>query len=117
MTTSLAADPAPPHTASRPSAAPRWAPVSFEDRMATVDFRVAPDAHITVDSEICESCSTKQCVTACPANLFVPTSDGGILFNYEQCFECGTCYMVCNAEGAITWSYPEGGHGVVFRRS
>jgi len=25
--------------------------------------------------------------------------------------------MVCNSEGALTWSYPEGGHGVVFRRS
>ena len=45
----------------------------------------------------------------------MPTTDGGMLFNYEQCFECGTCYLVCNAEGAITWTYPEGGHGVVFR--
>ena len=43
-----------------------------------------------------------------------PTSDGGILFNYEECFECGTCYMVCDSEGAITWTYPDGGHGVVF---
>ncbi len=106
-----------PHTAVRPAGAPRWAPVSFEDRMATVDFRVAPQAHITVDNDVCKGCPAKQCVTACPANLFVPTSDGGILFNYEQCFECGTCYLVCNGEGAITWSYPEGGHGVVFRRS
>ena len=35
----------------------------------------------------------------------IPTADGGILFNYEQCFECGTCYLVCNKEGAISWSY------------
>ena len=55
------------------------------------------------------------CVTACPANLFAPTADGGILFNYEQCFECGTCYQVCDGEGAITWTYPDGGHGVIFR--
>ena len=47
----------------------------------------------------------------------MPTSDGGILFNYEQCFECGTCYLVCNEEGAITWTYPDGGHGVVFKRT
>ena len=59
----------------------------------------------------------KACVTACPADLFVPTADGAILFNYEQCFECGTCYLVCNTEGAITWRYPEGGYGVVFRRA
>ena len=90
---------------------------SFEDRMATVEFRVAERPHIAVDSDVCRSCTTKACVHACPARLFVPTSDGGVLFNYEQCFECGTCYMVCNTEGALTWSYPEGGRGVVFRRS
>jgi ferredoxin like protein len=92
--------------------------VSFEARMETVDFRVDPDrAHITVDGDACQGCSTQGCVVACPANLFVPRADGGILFNYEQCFECGTCYLVCNTEGAITWTYPEGGHGVVFRRA
>ena len=95
--------------------APAWDQLSFEERMATVDFRVSERAHIVVDSDVCRSCTTKACVHACPANLFAPMSDGGILFNYEQCFECGTCYMVCNSEGAITWTYPDGGHGVVFR--
>ena len=94
-----------------------WPDVSFEDRMNTVEFRVGTRAHITVDGDACRGCTTKACVTACPANLFVPMSDGGILFNYEQCFECGTCYMVCNREGAISWNYPEGGYGVVFRRT
>src|ERR1700722_8070232 len=84
--------------------------------MATVEFRVGERAHITVDSDVCRSCTTKACVTACPANLFAPTADGGILFNYEECFECGTCYLVCNSEGALTWTYPDGGQGVVFRR-
>jgi len=103
--------------ARRPPAASAYPEVSFEDRMATVDFRVAPDAHIVVDGDACNGCTTKECVVACPANLFVPVADGGILFNYEQCFECGTCYLACNTAGAISWSYPEGGHGVVFRRS
>ena len=91
--------------------------VSFDDRMETVDFRVSHTPHIIVDGEVCRSCTTRACVSACPAKLFVPTNDGGILFNYEQCFECGTCYLLCNNEGAITWKYPEGGHGVVFRRA
>jgi ferredoxin like protein len=91
-----------------------WRGISFEERMATVDFRVGARAHITVDSDVCRSCTTRACVTACPANLFAPTTDGGILFNYEECFECGTCYLVCNEEGAITWTYPDGGFGVVF---
>lgn len=90
--------------------------ISFEDRMDTVDFDVGERAHITVDTEVCRSCTTQACVSACPAKLFVPTGDGGILFNYEQCFECGTCYQVCNNEGAISWTYPDGGHGVVFRK-
>ncbi|MEO7397624.1 MAG: 4Fe-4S dicluster domain-containing protein [Ilumatobacteraceae bacterium] len=96
---------------------PTWPEIGFEDRMATTNFDVHHVAHIVVDSTACEGCSTRECIVACPANLFVPTSDGGILFNYEQCFECGTCYLVCNREGAITWGYPEGGYGVVFRRT
>ena len=94
-----------------------WPIQSFEDRMATVEFRVSTEAHITVDSDVCVSCTTMECVSACPAKLFVPMANGGVLFNYEQCFECGTCYMVCNKAGAISWSYPRGGHGVVFGKS
>jgi ferredoxin like protein len=95
----------------------RWPEQSFQDRMATAHFVVSPNAHIIVDGRKCADCSVRGCVVACPANLFVPTADGGIVFNYEQCFECGTCYLVCNEEGAITWGYPEGGHGVVFHHS
>ena len=91
--------------------------IGFEDRMASVEFRVGSEPHIVVDGDRCRGCTTRQCVTACPANLFVPTAEGGILFNYEECFECGTCYLICNTVGAITWHYPEGGHGVVFHKS
>jgi ferredoxin like protein len=111
----LATEPRPP--VARPPVAEQpspWRGISFEERMATVDFRVGARAHITVDSDVCRSCTTRECVTACPANLFAPTAEGGILFNYEECFECGTCYLVCNKEGAITWTYPDGGFGVVF---
>ena len=94
-----------------------WPEVSFSDRMETTEFKVSDKPHIVVDGKVCADCSTRDCVVACPADLFVPTSDGGILFNYEQCFECGTCYMVCNEEGAISWSYPEGGYGVVFHET
>ncbi len=95
----------------------RWPELSFEDLIGSTRFDVHERAHITVDDTICADCSTRECIVACPANLFVPTSDGGILFNYEQCFECGTCYLLCNKEGAITWTYPEGGYGVVFKRT
>jgi len=93
----------------------RWARLPLADRMASVEFRTGQRAHITVDSGVCRYCTTKECVTVCPAGLFIPTSGGGILFNYEECFECGACYQVCNSAGAITWTYPDGGDGVVFR--
>jgi ferredoxin like protein len=108
---------APVEDASRDAAPAPFPGLSFEDRMATVEFRVADAAHITVEGDLCRGCSTRACVTACPAGLFVATDDGGVLFNYEQCFECGTCYLVCNEAGAITWAYPTGGFGVVFRSS
>jgi len=91
--------------------------LDFDDVIATTRFDVHERAHIVVDTAVCRDCSTRSCVVARPARLFVTTADGGILFNYEQCFECGTCYLVCNEEGAISWSYPDGGFGVVFRRS
>lgn len=103
-------------TVPDPTTAARYRDVAFADRLAQVDFDVSPRAHIIVDTDVCRSCTTQACVYACPADLFVPTADGGILFNYEQCFECGTCYQVCDADGAISWSYPDGGSGVVFRK-
>ena len=99
------------------AADPTWPEIAFEDRIGAATFNVHHTPHIVVDGSVCTGCSTRDCIVACPARLFVPTSDGGILFNDEQCFECGTCYMVCNTEGAITWTYPEGGHGVVFKAS
>lgn len=90
--------------------------ISFEERMASVEFRVSSRPHIVLDADSCRGCSTQACVSACPAALFVVTTDGGVVFNYEQCFECGTCYLVCDQEGALTWSYPDGGHGVVLGR-
>lgn len=107
----------PPGIDSADMTAPAYPRIGFQDRMATVEFRVGNRPHITVDTDVCRSCDSKVCVTCCPANLFVPMSDGGILFNHEQCFECGACYLVCSNEGAVTWSYPDGGHGVVFRRT
>lgn len=90
---------------------------THEEKMRTVRFRVAEEPHIVLDPDKCRTCSAKACVAVCPANLFVPLDDGSVLFNYEQCFECGTCFLVCSKEGALRWTYPPGGFGVTFRES
>ena len=86
----------------------RWPEIGFEDLIGTTRFDVHERAHIVVDGAVCADCSTRDCVVACPAKLFVPTADGGILFNYEQCFECGTCYLVCNRGGGDLVVVPRG---------
>lgn len=90
---------------------------THEEKMQTAYFRVDDTPHIVVDPEKCRGCAVRACITVCPADLFVPLDDGSVLFNYEQCFECGSCYFVCTEEGAIEWKYPRGGYGVTFRES
>ena len=90
---------------------------THEEKMRTARFRVDDTPHIIVDGEKCRTCAVRSCVNVCPANLFIPLDDGHVLFNYEQCFECGACYFVCAVEGAIQWTYPKGGFGVTFRES
>jgi ferredoxin like protein len=90
---------------------------TLAERMTTVRFRPDHEPHIVVDGDVCRDCSLHTCVYVCPADLFTLLSDGSILFNHEQCFECGTCYIACNRDGAITWRYPGGGRGVTFRDS
>ncbi|MHB8190337.1 MAG: ferredoxin family protein [Ferrimicrobium sp.] len=82
--------------------------------LAQTTFVVDSVAHIVVDSTCCLGCSMQPCVVTCPAGLFRPLASGSVLFNYEGCFECGLCRLVCPEEGAITWSYPRGGMGVQF---
>ena len=98
---------------------PRWpGRVSFEDRMATVEFRVAPDAHIVVDGDACRGCThpgVRGRLPGQPVRARRPTAASS-----------STTSSASSAAPA-TWSatprapspgrYPEGGHGVVFRRS
>ncbi|MDA8025196.1 MAG: hypothetical protein M0T78_01445 [Actinomycetota bacterium] len=85
----------------------------LDDLTDAVSFRTSSDAHIKIVDDGCEGCSGKGCLYVCPANLFVLTADGSILFNYEGCFECGACAIACPSY--VSWSYPTGGYGVSFK--
>ena len=78
----------------------------LEHRMSTVEVPHRQDrAHITVDDTKCRDCSVRGCITACPADLFVPTGRRHPV-QLRAMLRCGTCYLVCN-ESAITWTYPK----------
>ncbi|MDA8197649.1 MAG: 4Fe-4S binding protein [Actinomycetota bacterium] len=82
------------------------------DLPEVVSFRLSSSAHIKVKDDGCQGCTSRGCLYACPANLFQLTADGSVLFNYESCFECGACAIVCPTY--VDWSYPIGGYGVAF---
>ena len=69
--------------------------------------------HILIDQELCQACSTKNCLFACPASLY-SEQDGEIIVEWAGCFECGTCLAVCS-KNALTWQYPDGGFGIIYR--
>jgi len=89
--------------------------ISVKDRLITVKNNISKKPHILVDTEICDSGCPHQCTTnVCPAKCY-EIIDGKMRFQYEDCIECGTCYYACD-QGAVSWSYPESGHGISFKQ-
>ncbi len=71
-------------------------------------------AHITVNKDICKTCTDKPCLYCCPVENYQLTEDGELQFSWVGCVECGCCRIACD-KGAVTWDYPRGGFGVCFR--
>jgi ferredoxin like protein len=85
----------------------------IEDKLYQTRFNVDKTAHIVVDLEICQDCAEKPCLYVCPAQNYTE-KDGGIGFSWQGCLECGACRLACR-KGAVRWSFPRGGFGVVLR--
>jgi len=70
---------------------------------------------IKVNEERCTGCG--KCALVCIMNLWI--IKGGkakIKDDYkEKCLECAGCYSICDI-GAIEFSYPRGGTGVVYEK-
>lgn len=70
--------------------------------------------HIMVNTEVCDVvCKTKACLFVCPAGVY-SEQEGKIVADWGGCLECGTCKAACPAE-ALSWEYPRGGFGVIYR--
>ena len=87
--------------------------IDVDEKLRHVRFNVDREPHITIDKTKCETCPHRACTYCCPAELY-EYGENGMEFSYEGCFECGTCYVVCDQCG-LTWKYPKGNHGVAFR--
>ena len=65
----------------------------------------------------CIGMTCQICYITCPTGSF-EMEDGKAVwkFGMQLCGECGTCLYVCPV-GAIEWSYPEAGTGIVLKYS
>lgn len=98
--------------------------MSAANAVLTLDQRLGLDHyetdheldHIRVDADLCAACVARPCLTACPASVY-RWVDGHMAVRYENCLECGTCQLVCDATGnrGLDWRNPQGGYGIVFR--
>lgn len=77
------------------------------------NFDEPEHAHITIDQEICQTCTHHMCMYACPAQCFTLVDDE-MTFQYEDCVECGTCDIVCTP-GSVDWNNPRGTFGVKYK--
>lgn len=85
------------------------------DRLAKNKVELDDASHIELDQALARSTGTGALlVRACPARVYSEASDGTIVVQHAACLECGTCLALA-APGTLTWHYPAGGMGVVFR--
>ncbi|NLL52189.1 MAG: ferredoxin family protein [Peptococcaceae bacterium] len=89
--------------------------LSIPEKLALNKFEVNEgNPHIIIDNTKCQSCQPKSCLTVCPAELY-SEQNGEIIVEWAGCLECGTCRAVC-PQGAISWEYPIGGFGIIYRQ-
>ena len=87
----------------------------IDEKLALLKYKSDVNSHIEVDNEICSTCKTKDCLNVCPAKVY-KLENGEIKINYENCLECGACYVACPKK-SINWVYPKSDCGVVYKYS
>lgn len=80
--------------------------------------RFEPDEghpHIEVDQALAQTTGAGTLLERiCPAHVYSIGPDGAVGVMFAACLECGTCFQVA-PPGTLTWTYPRGGAGVVYR--
>ncbi|MBU4215573.1 MAG: 4Fe-4S dicluster domain-containing protein [Actinobacteria bacterium] len=91
-------------------------PTSMAERLAGNRYELDEElSHIEVDQEAVRRTGFGPVlVRICPAGVYSQDADGRIAVAYAACLECGTCLALA-PDGVLTWHYPRGGFGVVFR--
>lgn len=92
----------------------------IKNKLGVVEWKTDEEkfAHIKVDADICNQCPHHLCIAGCPTRCFnFMEVDGKVqmVFQYEDCVECGTCDIMCD-QGAVSWEHPRGSFGVNYQQ-
>jgi len=85
----------------------------IEEKLSLLKYKSDNSSHISIDITVCKACKSKGCTFLCPAAVY-SLEDDTLKIEYENCLECGACKTACKA---ISWLYPAGGKGVVYKFS
>ena len=90
--------------------------VSLEEKLYANETRADRESHLEIaDPKVCAQCSSRACTLICPARTYTWSDEGDhVIVNYENCLECGACRASC-PHAVISWRYPMGGMGIVYR--
>ncbi|MBU2831144.1 ferredoxin family protein [Acidithiobacillus ferriphilus] len=92
--------------------------IKIEEKLFQNRYRVDEGRpHIQIsDPQVCaDDCKTQSCTFACPAACYAKDEGGGVVLTTDGCLECGTCRVICSEYHNVDWSYPRGGHGILFK--
>ncbi|GGF67186.1 ferredoxin-like protein [Azorhizobium oxalatiphilum] len=90
--------------------------VRVEDKLFYNRYLVdAGRAHIKVKPHTTPPAALLNMLTLCPARCYELNEAGQVEVTVDGCVECGTCRIVAEPSGAIEWTYPRGGYGVLFK--
>lgn len=96
------------------TAAPTNPSAKIEGKLFSNRYLVdAGNPHITIKPHQTPSPALLSLVTTCPAGCYSKNEGGQVEISPDGCLECGTCRVV--AGGEISWSYPRGGYGVLYK--
>ncbi len=88
---------------------------NVDKKLAKVKYKTDGKCHLEPDEAKCLQCLEKVCTIVCPAGVYnYNETEKKLTVSYEKCLECGACRVLCKN---ISWKYPNGGKGVVYKNS
>ncbi|MDR1634510.1 MAG: 4Fe-4S dicluster domain-containing protein [Bifidobacteriaceae bacterium] len=88
---------------------------TITERLARNRYELDGVSHIEVDQEAARAAGLGPVLERiCPAHVYSVGPDGLIGVLWAACLECGACLAVA-PPGVLTWHYPAGGTGVLYR--